>query len=101
MAALLATADLIAPVHPEIDVATLREIFVEAATLLHDGLALEGLDEHDTEIVVNGLCVALASSDPPTAIRAASRTCIEQPGDLHEPRSASASFLIAAGILQV
>ena len=36
-----------------------REVFEEAATLLYNGLALDGLDEHDASAVVAGLCVDL------------------------------------------
>jgi hypothetical protein len=39
-------------------------LFLEAATLLHNGLALDGLDEHDTDAVVAGLCADLTAEDP-------------------------------------
>lgn len=100
MQAFLDTASAIAPAHPEVDAATIREIFVEAATVLHNGLALDGLDEHDTDLVIRGLCTALADGDPGAAIRARSRGCAAD-ADLHDAKAVSASYLIAAGLLQV
>jgi hypothetical protein len=78
-----------------------REVFLEAATLLHDGLALDGLDDHDAGAVVAGLCADLVAADPGAAIRARSRATVEQPGDLHDPAGVSAAYLIAAGIFQL
>lgn len=98
---LLATAEAVADARPEVDRATVREVFLEAATLLENGLALEGLDSHDASAVVAGLCIDLVAEDPGAAIRARSRAVIETPGDLHDPRGASAAFLVAAGILQL
>ena len=43
------------------------------ANLLHDGLALDGLDGHDTEAVISGLCAALSAADPGAAVPAADR----------------------------
>ena len=61
---LLATADAVAEARPEVDLEMAREVFLEAATLLDNGLALDGLDEHDASAVVAGLCVDLVSPDP-------------------------------------
>jgi hypothetical protein len=36
---------------------------MEAATLLHNSLALDGLDAHDAGAVVAGLCVDLVAAD--------------------------------------
>ena len=41
---LLATAERVARERPEVDVDMAREVFLEAATLLHDGLVLDDLD---------------------------------------------------------
>ena len=98
---LLATAEAIADSRPEVDRATVREVFLEAATLLDNGLALEGLDSHDARAVVAGLCIDLVAEDPGAAIRARARAVIEVPGDLHDPKGASAAYLVAAGILQL
>jgi hypothetical protein len=78
-----------------------REVFQEAATLLHDGLALDGLDGHDASAVVAGLCVDLVTEDPGAAVRARSRAASEEPGDLHDPEAVSAAYLVAASILQL
>jgi hypothetical protein len=92
----LATADA----RPEVDLELPREVF-QGATLLHNGLALDGLDEHDASAVVAGLCVDLAAEDPGAAVRARSQATLERPGDLHDPESLSAAYLVAAAILQL
>jgi hypothetical protein len=97
----LATAEAVARERPEVDLEMAREVFSEAATLLHNGLALDGLDEHDAEAVVAGLCVDLVAADPGTAVRARSRATSESPGDLHDPEGAAAAYLISAAILQL
>ena len=73
-------------------------MFLEAATLLHNGLALDGLDEHDANAVVAGLCIDLLAEDPGAAVRARSRAVLEVPGDLHDPEGASAAYLVAVGV---
>jgi hypothetical protein len=78
-----------------------REVLLEAATLLHNGLALDGLDEYDTEAVVAGLCADLITEDPGTAVRARCQATLEEPGDLHDPESVSAAYLAAAAILEL
>jgi hypothetical protein len=70
----LATAEEVAQARPEVDLEMAREVFHEVATLLYNGLALDGLDDHDTG---------------------------ESPGDLHDPEGASAAYLVAASILQL
>jgi hypothetical protein len=57
----LATAEAVAQARPEVDLEMAREVFHEAATLLHNGLALDGLDGHDASAVVAGLCVDLGA----------------------------------------
>ena len=97
----LTTAESVAQARPEVDLEMAREVFLEVATLLHNGLALDGLDEHDAEAVVAGLCVDLVAADPGAAVRARSRATSESPGGLHDPERASAAYLIAAAILQL
>ncbi|HEY7721241.1 MAG TPA: hypothetical protein VIB11_05340 [Pedococcus sp.] len=97
----LATAEAVARARPEVDLEMAREVFLEAATLLYNGLALDGLDEHDARVVVDGLCVDLVAADPGSAVRARSRACLEAPGDLHDPRGAAAAYEISARILQL
>lgn len=97
----VATADDIARTRPDVDLEMAREVFHEAATLLHNGLALDGLDEHDTTAVVAGLCIDLVAEDPGAAIRARSRAALADPGDLHDPAAVSAAYLISGGVLQL
>ena len=97
----LATAEAVAQARPEVDLEMAREVFHEAATLLHNGLALDGLDEHDASAVVAGLCRDLVADDPGAAVRARSRAMMESPGDLHDPEGAWAAYLTAAALLQL
>src|SRR3954453_10463047 len=97
----LATAEAVARKRPDVDLEMAREVFLEAATLLHNGLALDGLDEHDADAVVAGLCLDLVAEDPGAAVRARSRATLETPGDVHDPEAVSAAYLISAGILQL
>ncbi len=78
-----------------------REVFQEAATLLHDGLALDGLDGHDAQAVVAGLCADLVTEDPGTAIRARSQAALDAPAALHDPAGVSAAYLTAVALLQL
>ena len=97
----LATAEAVAKERPEVDLEMAREAFLEVATLLYNGLALDGLDEHDTEAVIDALCIDLVAADPGEEVRARSRAVLQDPGDLHDPEAASASYLIAASIMQL
>ena len=97
----LATAEAVAQARPGVDLEMAREVFGEAATLLHNGRALDGLDTHDAGAVVAGLCVDLVAEDPGAAVRARSRATLHAPGDLHDPEGVSAAYLIAAAILQL
>ena len=97
----LATAEAVAQARPEVDLEMAREVFEEVATLLYNGLALDGLDEHDADAVVAGLCIDLVAADPGAAVRARSEATLESPGDLHDPEGVSAAYLVAARILQL
>jgi hypothetical protein len=98
---LLATAEAVAEARPEVDVEMAREVFLEAATLLYNGLALDGLDGHDAEAVIDGLCEDLIAPDPGAAIRARSEATLAAPGEVHDPRSVAASYLVSATVLQL
>jgi hypothetical protein len=98
---LLATAEAVAEARPDVDLALAREVFEEAATLLHNGLALDGLDEHDASAVVAGLCVDLVAPDPGAAVRARAEATLAAPGDLHDPEAVAAAYLISAAILKL
>ena len=97
----LATAEAVAQERPDVDLEMAREVFEEAATLLHNGLALDGLDEHDASAVVAGLCVDLVAADPGAAVRARSQATLGAPGDLHDPEAVARSYLVSATILQL
>ena len=97
----LVTAEEVARQRPELDPELAREIFEEVATMLYNGLALDGLDEHDTEAVIAGLCVDLVDGDPGAAVRAHAEAIEASPGDLHDPAAVSAAYRISAAILQL
>ena len=97
----LATADAVAQARPEVDLDMAREVFLEAATLLHNGLALDGLDEHDADAVVAGLCADLITADPGDAVRRRARAASDDPGELHDPEGVAAAYLDSARILQL
>jgi hypothetical protein len=97
----LATAESVARARPEVDLELAREVFHEAATLLHNSLALDGLDDEDARAVVAGLCVDLVARDPGAAVRARSEATAQAPRDLHDPESVARAYLIAARVLQL
>jgi hypothetical protein len=97
----LATAEAVALARPEVDLEMAREVFHEAATLLNNSLALDGLDGHDASAVVVGLCVDLVAEDPGAAVRVRSQETITNPGDLHDPEGVSAAYLFAAALFQL
>jgi hypothetical protein len=99
--AFMAQAEAVARERPEVDLAMAREVFLEAATLLHNGLALDGLDAHDAQLVVAGLCVDLVSEDPGAAVRARSQATLDEPGAVHDPEGVAAAYLVSAAILQL
>jgi hypothetical protein len=98
---LLDTAETVARERPEVDLELAREVFTEAAVLLYNGLALDGLDEHDAQAVVAGLCLDLVSADPGAAVRSRSQRTLDEPGDLHDPVASSVAYLVSARILQL
>jgi hypothetical protein len=97
----LLAAEEVAQARPEVDLDLAREVFTEVAVMLYDGLALDGLDDHDARAVVDGLCVDLVADDPGAAVRARARTTLEVPGDLHDPEAVSNVYLISASILKL
>jgi RimJ/RimL family protein N-acetyltransferase len=96
-----AAADAVAAARPEVDLETAREVFHEAATLLHDGLALDGLDDHDLAVVVAGLCVDLVAEDPGAAVRVRAEAAAQDSVGLHDPEAVSAAYLVSASVLQL
>ena len=51
----LEAAEAVAEARPEVDAEMAREVFHEAATLLDNGLVLDGLDEDDARAVVTSV----------------------------------------------
>jgi hypothetical protein len=99
--AFLATAEAVAGTRPEVELDLAREVFLEAATLLHNGLALDGLDQHDAAVVVSGLCVDLVAADPGAAVRARAQATLQGTDDLHDAEGVAAAYLVSAAILQL
>jgi hypothetical protein len=97
----LATAEEVARARPEVDLEMAREVFQEAATLLHNGLVLDDLDDHDARAVVAGLCVDLVAADPGAAVRARAQATLAAPSDLHDPEGVSAAYLVTVGLFQL
>jgi hypothetical protein len=97
----LAAADAVAASRPEVDVDIAREVMLEAATMLHDGLALDGVDPRDLDAVVEQVVEDLVSPDPGAALRASAAAALAAPGPLHDREAASAAYLAAAQTLQV
>jgi hypothetical protein len=95
------TAETVARERPEVDLETAREIFLEVATMLNNGLALDGLDEHDTKATVALLCLDLVAGDPGAAIRARAHDVRDAPGDLHDPEGVWAALLTSAAVLRL
>jgi hypothetical protein len=96
-----ATAEAVAQERPEVDLEMAREVFDEVATLLYNGLVLDGLDDHDGGAVVDGLCLDLVAEDPAAAVRARSQATLDEPGDLHDPEGVSRTYLIALATLKL
>ena len=96
-----AAADAVARARPEVDRELARELLGEAAIMLHNGLALDGLDDHDTAAVVAALSSDLIARDPGAAVRARAEAALAEPGELHDAEAAWAAYLNAVAILQL
>lgn len=96
-----AAAEAAVATRPEADLEMALEVFREAATLLHDSLALDGLDAHDHDAVVAALGTDLAAEDPGAAIRARAAAARERAGDLHDPAAVEEAYLVSAQVLQL
>lgn len=101
LAAFDEAAESAAASRPEVDLDLARELMQEAATMLHNGLVLDGVDEQDVPAVVAVLADALTDPDPAVALRDRAQTTLAAPGDLADPQAASDTFLVAASILQI
>jgi hypothetical protein len=96
-----ATAVAVAKARPQVDPAMIREIFDDAATMLHNGLAIDHLDDHDAQIVVSELCAALTDADPTTALMTRFYAAIEEPATLHDAIGVALAYENVLQILQL
>src|SRR3954449_2609429 len=99
LAPFLAAAESAAQARPEVDLDIARELLAEAAAMLHNGLAPDGLDEHDAGAVIDALCIDLVARDPGAAVRARAESTLTSGGDVHDAEAAWAASLTAAAIL--
>lgn len=95
------TAEAVAKARPDVDLDLAHEVFDEVATILYNGLVLDGLDDHDAAAVVDGLCVDLISKDPAAAVRERAQTTLDGAEDLHDPEGVSRTYLIALATLKL
>ncbi len=95
----LAAADAAASLRPDVDAETARELMAEAASMLHDSLALDHLDEHDLPQVVAALAADLTAVDPGAAVRARAAAVAEDDPALHDPDGVRGTYLVAVQVL--
>ena len=94
----LAAADAAASSRPEVDAPGARELMTEAATMLHNSLALDHLDEHDHALAVAFLAADLTATDPTEAVRARATTIADDPA-LHDPEGVRGAYLVVIQVL--
>lgn len=94
---LMAAAEHAADTRPEVDREIAREVFAEAATLLHNGLVLDALDDHDARTTIGWLSEDLVAGDPGEAIRARGRVALAS-AELHDPGAVSDALLMTAAL---
>ena len=97
----LAAADEIARQRDDVDGEVARELMEEAATMLHNSLALDDLDEHDLDAAVAGLGADLVAADPGEAVRARAAAVADGDPALHDPARVRAAILASASVLQL
>jgi hypothetical protein len=94
-----AAASRAAAERPEVDADTARELMAEAAGMLHNSLALDGLVESDAAVVIRNLAADLTSADPSAAVRARSAAVSQDPDGLTEPAVVAETYLVCAAVL--
>jgi hypothetical protein len=97
----LAAADEAARQREDVDLETARELMEEAATMLHNSLALDHLDEHDLAEAVAGLSAALVQPDPSEAVRALAPAVADDDPALHDAPGVRAAYLVSLAVLQL
>ncbi|KRE56952.1 hypothetical protein [Phycicoccus sp. Soil748] len=95
------TALAVTKERPQVDPAMVQDIFDEAATMLHNGLALDHLDDHDADIVISELCVALAEADVTTALLTRFYAATDKTEGLHDPTGVALAYENVLRILQL
>jgi hypothetical protein len=95
----LAAADVAASSRPDVDVETARELMAQAAGLLHDGLVLDHLDDHDLALAVSALAADLTAADPSAAVRARTAAVADDDPDLHDPAGVRGAYAVSAQVL--
>ncbi|WP_270888924.1 hypothetical protein [Pedococcus sp. 5OH_020] len=95
------TAVAVGKTRPQVEPAMIHDIFDEAATLLHNGLAMDHLDDHDADIVISELCVALTDADVTTALLTRFYAATDKPEDLHDPTGVAMAYENVLRILQL
>lgn len=99
--AFLAAADRVAAERAGIDPEIARELMAEAGQMLHNSLALEGIDERDAATVIGALAGALTAPDPGEAVRACASAADASPEGLHDAPAAAEAYLLAAQVLRI
>jgi hypothetical protein len=94
---LMAAAERAADTRPEVDRKLAQEVFAEAASLLHNGLVLDALDDHDTRTTIGWLSEDLVGGDPGEAIRARAQAATTAE-DLHDRDAVSDALLVTAAL---
>lgn len=98
LAPFLAAADHAAASRPEVDPEIARELMTEVAEVLHNGLVLDHLDEHDHAIAVSSLAADLTAVDPTEVVRARAATIADDTG-LHDPEGVRGAYLVVIQVL--
>ena len=97
----LAAADATAQARDDVDAVVARELMAEAATMLHNSLALDDLDPHDLELVVAGLASDLVSVDPGAAVRARAAAVADGNHSVHDPDGVRGAYLVTLAVLRL
>ncbi|HSF36172.1 MAG TPA: hypothetical protein VLA70_08660 [Nocardioides sp.] len=95
----LAAADAAASSRPDVDAETARELMAQAAGVLHDGLVLDHLDDHDLPLAVSALAADLTAVDPSAAVRARAAGVADDDPDLHDPAGVRGAYAVSAQVL--
>ena len=86
---------------PGVDAELAGEIMVEAAQMLHNSLALEGIDPRDALAVIAALSEDLVAADPGAAVRERAHQADLHPDGLHDPAAAAEAYLTVVQVLRI